>query len=116
VRPRPRCGEDYQSRISGPLLDRVDLTVAVQPATAAELARAPAGESSAAVAGRVGQARGAQRTRYGEDGPASNAEAETRDVRVGAEAQELAERAMERLRLSPRGYTRTGIDPVPWTP
>jgi len=103
----PRCGEDYQNRISGPLLDRVDLTVAVQPASAAELARAPAGETSAAVAGRVGQARGAQRTRYGENGPASNAEAETRDVRVGPEAQELAERAMERLRLSPRGYTRT---------
>ena len=103
----PRCGEDYQNRISGPLLDRVDLSVAVQPASAAELARAPAGETSAAVAGRVGQARGAQRTRYGENGPASNAEAETRDVRVGPEAQELAERAMERLRLSPRGYTRT---------
>ncbi len=103
----PRCGEDYQNRISGPLLDRVDLTVAVQPASAAELARAPAGESSATVATRVGLARGAQRTRYGENGPSSNAEAETTEVRVGPEAQNLAESAMERLRLSPRGYTRT---------
>ena len=49
----PRCGEDYQNRISGPVLDRIDLTVEVQPATAAELARAPAGEASAAVAARV---------------------------------------------------------------
>ena len=58
----PRCGEDYQNRISGPLLDRIDLTVGVQPATAAELARAPPGEKSEAVAGRV--ARRAQRTAH----------------------------------------------------
>ena len=43
----PRCGEDYQNRVSGPVLDRMDLTVEVQPATAAELARAPPGEASA---------------------------------------------------------------------
>lgn len=103
----PRCGEDYQGRLSGPLLDRVDLAVEVQPASAAELARAPAGECSAAVAARVGRARAAQRARYGEDGPASNAETEARDVTLEPEAQDLAERAMERLRLSPRGYTRT---------
>jgi magnesium chelatase family protein len=103
----PRCGEDYQNRISGPLLDRVDLTVEVQPASAAELARAPPGECSEVVAGRVGQARHAQRRRYGDDGPASNAEAEARDLAIAGEAQELAEKAMDRLRLSPRGYTRT---------
>jgi magnesium chelatase family protein len=39
----PRCAEDYQNRISGPVLDRIDLTVEVQPASAAELARAPPG-------------------------------------------------------------------------
>jgi len=103
----PRCGEDYQNRISGPLLDRVDLTVEVQPASAAELARAPPGECSEVVAARVGRAREAQRGRYGEDGPASNAEAEARDLAIAGEAQELAEKAMDRLRLSPRGYTRT---------
>jgi magnesium chelatase family protein len=103
----PRCGEDYQSRISGPLLDRIDLTVAVQPATAGELARAPAGETTEAVAGRVARARGAQRVRYGAQGPACNAEVEMQDVALTAEAQTLAETAMDKLRLSPRGYTRT---------
>jgi magnesium chelatase family protein len=102
----PRCAEDYQNRISGPVLDRIDLTVEVQPASAAELARAPPGEPSAAVAARVARARAAQRARYGEDGPASNAEADSRDVEMAPEAYALAEQAMEKLRLSPRGYTR----------
>ncbi len=102
----PRCAEDYQNRISGPVVDRIDLTVEVQPASAAELARAPAGEPSAAVAARVARARAAQRARHGEDGPASNAEADSREVEMAAEAHSLAEQAMEKLRLSPRGYTR----------
>lgn len=103
----PRCGEDYQNRISGPVLDRVDLTVEVQPATAADLARAPAGEASAVVAARIARAHAHQRARYGEDGPASNAEAEAAAIILMPDAQDLAERAMDRLRLSPRGYTRT---------
>ena len=102
----PRCGEDYQNRISGPVLDRIDLTIEVQPASAAELAHAPAGEKSVAVAARVARARLAQRARYGEDGPISNAEADSREVQLVPEAQALAEQAMDRLRLSPRGYTR----------
>jgi magnesium chelatase family protein len=102
----PRCGEDYQNRISGPLLDRIDLTVEVQPASAAELSRAPAGEKSAAVAVRVARARVAQRARYGQDGPVSNAEADSREVQLTPDAAALAEQAMDKLRLSPRGYTR----------
>ena len=102
----PRCGEDYQNRISGPVLDRIDLTVEVQPASAAELARAAAGEKSAAVAVRVARARTAQRARYGEDGPISNAEADSREVQLAPDAAALAEQAMDKLRLSPRGYTR----------
>lgn len=103
----PRCGEDYQNRISGPVLDRIDLTVEVQPATAAELARAPAGEASSVVAARIGAARARQRARYGEDGPACNAEADAAAIILHPDAQDLAEQAMDRLRLSPRGYTRT---------
>ncbi|MEO9188544.1 MAG: ATP-binding protein [Acetobacteraceae bacterium] len=102
----PRCGEDYQGRISGPVIDRIDLAVEVTPATAAELARAPPGENSRTVAARVARARAAQRTRYGEDGASSNAEADPKDICLSVDAQALAEQAMERLRLSPRGYTR----------
>lgn len=102
----PRCGEDYQNRVSGPVLDRMDLTVEVQPATASELARAPRGEPSAVVAARVARARAAQRARYGEDGPASNAEASQDAIRLDPDADRLLEQAMEKLRLSPRGYTR----------
>ncbi len=102
----PRCGEDYQGRLSGPLLDRIDLTVEVQPATPAELSRAPAGEASAAVATRIAQARQAQRSRYGDDGPATNAEADVKDLPLLPEARQLAEHAADKLRLSPRGFTR----------
>jgi magnesium chelatase family protein len=102
----PRCGEDYRNRVSGPVLDRIDLAVEVQPATAAELARAPAGEASVTVAGRVARARAIQAARFSPDGPRCNAEAEARDIPLSAEAHRLVEQAMERLRLSPRGYTR----------
>jgi magnesium chelatase family protein len=102
----PRCGEDYLHRISGPLLDRVDLTVEVQPASAGELSRAPTGEPSSVVAARVARARATQRARHGVDGPLSNAEVDAKDICLVAEAQALASHAMDRLHLSPRGYTR----------
>ncbi len=102
----PRCGEDYQNKVSGPVLDRMDLTVEVQPASAAELARAPAGEQSEAVAARVARARAAQLARYGADGPLCNAEVDMAAVQLVPDAQALASQAMDRLRLSPRGYTR----------
>ncbi len=102
----PRCGEDYRNRVSGPVLDRIDLAVEVQPATAAELAHAPEGEATAAVAARVAQARAVQQQRYGADGPATNAEADAKVIRLDPDAHRLVEQAMERLRLSPRGYTR----------
>ncbi|OJW27556.1 MAG: AAA family ATPase [Rhodospirillales bacterium 69-11] len=100
----PRCAEDYQSRVSGPVLDRIDLTVAVQPASAAELAHAPPGEPSAPVAARVAAARARQAARLGPS--VTNAEADGATIRPTPEAQRLLEQAMERLRLSPRGYTR----------
>ncbi len=53
----------YQQRLSGPLLDRIDLVVPVQPSTAEELGRRRAGESSAAIRGRVAAARALQRRR-----------------------------------------------------
>ncbi len=103
----PRCGEDYQSRISGPLLDRIDLALQVQPIAPAELSHAPTGESTAVVAARIATAREAQRARGGESGPLTNAEADIGALVVQPEARALAEQAADRLRLSPRGFTRT---------
>jgi len=107
----PRCAEDYQNRISGPLLDRIDLTIEVEPVPPAELARAPAGEPSAVIAARVAAARAMQRARYGADGPQCNAEADGKKLEAGLhaapEARLLAEQAAEKLRLSARGFTRT---------
>jgi magnesium chelatase family protein len=103
----PRCAEEYQRSISGPLLDRIDLSLAVRPTTPAELSRAPPGEPSAAVAARVAIARRAQRERAGDDGPPTNAEADPHALAVQPEARALAEQAAERLQLSPRGFTRT---------
>ncbi|MBW8271204.1 YifB family Mg chelatase-like AAA ATPase [Caldovatus aquaticus] len=105
----PRCGEDYQMRLSGPLLDRMDLTIEVMPLAPGELARAPAGEPSAVVAARVQAARERQRARYGPDGPSSNAEAEARYLHptLDAEADRLLEAAVARLGLSTRGHVRT---------
>ena len=97
----PRCGEDYLGRISGPLLDRIDMTVQVQPIAPAELSRAPAGEKSAAVAARVAAARVAQRARG-----AINAEVDVGGMAVQPDARALAEQAAEKLRLSARGFTR----------
>ncbi len=97
----PRCGEDYLNRISGPLLDRIDMTVAVQPIAPTELSRAPAGEASAAVALRVAAARQAQRSRGG-----LNAEADAAAIELEEAARRLAEQAAEKMRLSARGFTR----------
>ena len=97
----PRCGEDYLNRISGPLLDRIDMTVQVQPIPPAELSRAPPGEASAAVAARVAMARAAQRARGG-----VNAETDGGAIALDAEGRALLERAAEKLRLSARGFTR----------
>jgi len=105
----PRCGEDYQMRLSGPLLDRMDLTIEVTPVPPAELARAPAGETSTAVAARIQAARDAQRRRWGTAGPACNAEAglDVLAPTLQAEAQALLDQAATRLRLSNRAHVRT---------
>ena len=102
----PRCGEDYLGRISGPLLDRIDMVVQVQPAQPAEMSRAPRGEASAAVAARIASARAVQQDRAGPGGTSRNAEAEASAIELQPEARRLAEQAADRLRLSARGFTR----------
>lgn len=101
----PRCGEEYQTRISGPLLDRIDITVEVQPVPPAVLSRAAPGESSAVVAARVALARARQEARAGASARL-NAEADPDKVAMAPEARRLVEEAAERLGFSARGYAR----------
>jgi len=62
----PRCGLDYQGKLSGPLLDRIDLAIDVPAVAAADLALPPPAESSADIAARVAAARAVQRERLAE--------------------------------------------------
>ncbi|GEO80072.1 ATPase AAA [Pararhodospirillum oryzae] len=106
----PRCAEEYQGRLSGPLLDRIDLTVEVPAVPPLDLARLTPGEASAPVAARVAAARARQAERYQGMGIATNSQAEGDALlRVAtpdpAGAALLAE-ATERLRLSARAYHR----------
>lgn len=100
----------YRSRVSGPLLDRIDLHVEVRPVPYRELADAAAGEGSAAVRARVHAARAIQLQRFAGRGIFSNAQMPPADVRrcaaIEAAAARLLERAMHTLALSARAYTR----------
>src|SRR5260370_10836271 len=60
----PRCAQDYQARLSGPLLDRIDLYIDVPAVASAHLALPAPAEASAAIARRVAAARTLQRRRY----------------------------------------------------
>ena len=106
----PRCGVDYQSRISGPLYDRIDLHVDVPAVSAADLTLPAAREGSAEVAARVAAARARQTDRYAGQGIATNAEAEGEALNDAAKletnARTLLAEAADRMRLSARGYTR----------
>lgn len=99
----------YQRRISGPLLDRIDLHVEVPALPAADL-DGPAGEASAAVAARVAAARERQAARAAATGALNNAALDAavlREVaRPDAEGMRLLRSATERLRLSGRAHAR----------
>jgi magnesium chelatase family protein len=106
----PRCAADYQSKVSGPLLDRIDLHVDVDPVRAADLALPPPSEGSAEVAARVAAARGVQVARQGETGARCNAELDgdvlERFATPDEAGRKLLRQAAEAMRLSARGYTR----------
>ena len=106
----PRCAADYQSKVSGPMLDRIDLHVEVDPVSAADLALPPPAEGSAEVAARVAAARAIQTARSGETGARTNAELEgdalERFATPDDPGRKLLMQAAEAMRLSARGYTR----------
>ncbi|MGA2125699.1 MAG: YifB family Mg chelatase-like AAA ATPase [Xanthobacteraceae bacterium] len=111
--PNVRCAADYQGRISGPLVDRIDLHIEVPAVSAADLILPPPNEGSAEVAARVAAARDIQERRYatlGLEGVRTNAQAH------GAALEEVARpdgagltllrEAADAMRLSARGYHR----------
>ena len=111
----PRCALEYQSRISGPLFDRIDLHVDVPAVSPADLSLPPPAEGSAQVAARIARCREHQRRRYAnlvKKGPAlrSNAEADGELLEEVAapdpEGRQLLNQAAERMKLSARGYHR----------
>ncbi len=106
----PKCAADYQARISGPLLDRIDIHVEVASVSAQDLALPPPAEGSADVARRVAKARDIQRKRYEKDGVRTNAEAEgellERAAKPDAAGSALLMNAAEAMRLTARGYHR----------
>ena len=106
----PRCAADYQARVSGPLLDRIDMHVDVAAVAAADLVLPPPGEGSAEVAKRVAAARDVQTDRYEGHGVRTNAEADGDLLDAVATPEEpgrrLLAQAAEAMRLSARGYHR----------
>jgi magnesium chelatase family protein len=108
-----RCRADYQARISGPLLDRIDLRIEVPAVSAGDLIRPGQAETSAAVAGRVARARQVQRERFEALGTAettSNAHCAPslieRIAAPDAAGLSLLRDASERLGFSARAYHR----------
>jgi magnesium chelatase family protein len=106
----PKCAADYQAKLSGPLIDRIDLHVDVEPVSAADLALPPPAEGSAEVAARVAAARAVQTARYEGHGVRTNAEADGKLLEVMATPDEaglkLLAQAAEAMRLTARGYHR----------
>ena len=105
----PRCAADYQAKVSGPLLDRIDLHIEVEPVSAADLILPSTGEDSATVSARVAAARARQTARYVDIPARTNAEADG-DALDAAQPDEpgkkLLAEAAAAMRLTARGYTR----------
>jgi magnesium chelatase family protein len=106
----PRCASDYQARISGPLLDRIDLHVDVEPVLASDLIRPSDAEDSDAVLGRVANARNIQQARYGCDNIVTNAALSAEQTEKYCTPDDagtkLLGQAAESMRLTARSYMR----------
>ena len=111
----PRCQRDYQNRVSGPLFDRIDLTIETPPVTAADMALPPPAEGTEQVAARVHRARDIQMARGEALGiPSKDAlnarlsgEALETFTRPDADGKALLTKAAEATGMSARGWTRT---------
>ena len=102
---------EYRNRVSGPLLDRMDIQIEVTPVSYEELAELPTGETSSTIRERVVRAREIQRRRFADDPDVfCNAEMRSRDIarycRLDRAAQEMLRERLSRLDLSARAYDR----------
>ena len=110
-----RCNQaqilKYQNRVSGPLLDRIDIQVGVPAVPVKDLQKYDSGDSSEKLRAEVVRARNIQKERYRDmPGVITNADARSRDLadicRLDAKAQEEIRRVIEQLNLSARAYDR----------
>lgn len=105
----PQQIRQYRSKISGPLLDRIDIHVEVPSLGYNDLAKPSVSESSATIKKRVDRARSIQKERFG-NGRHTNARMSAKEIKalcpIEPEGLDLIEMAMDRLGLSARGYTK----------
>ena len=107
----PGAVQKYLNKISGPLLDRIDLHVEVTPVAFSELSAHKNGEGSASIRARVIQAREIQDERYkDQEGVYCNAQISSKMLKeicvINAVGQNLLKAAMDKLNLSARAYDR----------
>jgi len=108
----PRCGQDYQSKISGPLLDRIDLSVFVAALKPHEMSTIKPGETSQTISHRINQARLFQQERHQhlQLPVTANAQLSAKDLEhvavLDSQSTDLLNRAAEKFNLSTRGYHR----------
>ena len=106
----PRSVHDYQAKLSGPLLDRIDIMVEVPALEFEELERKPDGEPTAAIKARVDAARAIQRARFSDEDYDANARmgppAMERFCELDAEGAALMKAAFDALGLTARSYDR----------
>ena len=106
----PRCAGDYQSKLSGPLLDRIDIQVEVGAVSVIDLAEKGAGEKSSDVAKRVAYARDIQQERFASLGILTNAQTNAewleKELPISSAAHTIFLNAADRMKLSARSYHR----------
>lgn len=102
--------QNYLGKVSGPLLDRIDLHIEVKPVSYEKLDSNEKPESSQEIRKRVNQARKIQRKRYQNDSIFSNAELSPKGIEqycvINRDSRELLRQAFEKLGLSARAYSR----------
>ena len=110
----PKCAEEYQSRISGPLMDRFDIHIQVPPVSPWEMSKVKKGESSAVIRQRVIAARKIQEERFKKLGyPTLHTNSQLKgdlleDVtKLDAETQKMLIAFADKMKMSARAYHRT---------